>query len=418
MESEKFNLGKKKDPELSETGAPLDEFNFYQDRFTGMAERHNNRAKAKGASGVTGRLADKFVMENDKSTRPKTITPLYVMQEQAERENLDRDRLLDQERHEWDEMLKPVIQILKEKRDNSVESKKHKVIVYALGGGLRGPYGAGQVLAFDEMGLTADKVDVLVGASAGMADLTYWASGQAPKGTSIYYDECTSKEFIDLSRVKQVLDVSVAGNAMRSGEKAVDQKRIMEIPTEVYALNTPVNSTKAELVDIKTAKPDMISAVEASMNVRLLKAPGIDVNGIKMEDGSFGTFEINQLIDRFQEPGKELTILVLPNLPFRKLSEVPEPSSMLDQLPNTGSLGTIKKFTKLAGELRKTMIDCKEKQGVSIGIMWPPDRGLDVLDADADLIKMAVMDTVRDTIKQFGEKQPESVELYIPEKDR
>ena len=38
--------------------------------------------------------------------------------------------------------------------------------------------------------------------------------------------------------------------------------------------------------------------------------------------------------------------------------------------------------------------------------------GLDVLDQDPDMIKVAVKDTIRDTIRQFGEQQPEKVTLY------
>lgn len=406
-----INSPQKEEKKLAPTGAPLEEYQFYQDRFAGMAKRHNSRRS------VVDRLTDK-TLKNDKSVRPKKINKGYVMEEQAWRENRDRDRILDKERREWDEMLKPVIEILKQKRENTVESKRHKVIIYALGAGMRGPYGAAQTRGLEEIGVTAEKVEVLVGASAGMADLIYYASGQVALGTANYYDECTSEEFIDLSRVKQVLNVSVIGRSMRAGEKAVDRKRVNDIPTEVYALTTPVNSTKAELVDVKTAKPGMIDAVEASMNVRLLRAPAIDVNGIQMEDGSFGSFEIQQLIDRFQEPGKDLTILVLPNIPFQKLSEVPETSQTIKKLPNTGILGTIKKFAKVSGELRKTMQDCKKAQGVNIGIMWPPDRGLDILDVDPDQIKLAVVDTIRDTIKQFGETQPKEIKLYVPEKER
>src|SRR5262245_44026641 len=84
--------------ELSETGATKEEFNFYQDRFKGMAERHNQR---KGLE----RVVDKLALENDKRTRPKKITPEYVAQEQAERENEDLDRRLNAERKEWDRTL-------------------------------------------------------------------------------------------------------------------------------------------------------------------------------------------------------------------------------------------------------------------------------------------------------------------------
>ena len=407
----------KETKQVSETGAPLDEFNFYQDRFQGMTERHNERSAEKGFSGVMKRLVDKKLLENDKPSRPDKVSKEYVIQEMAERENKDFDRRLDKERREWDEKLAPVIESLKLKRDDPEnEGKKRKVLIFALGGGLRGPYGAGQVIALNEMGITADKVDVLVGASAGMADLVYYAGGpeQTYIGSSIYYDECTTKEFLDVSRVTHVMDARVAAKSMRSGEKAIDQDAIRRIPTEVYALVTPINEPNAKLVDIKSAKPDMIAPIEASMNVRLIRAPGTEVNGEQAEDGSFGSFEIQQLIDKFHPTD----ILVLPNIPFRKMAEFKKSTSLLEYIPNAGSPGTIKKFLSVAKELRSMLQEARDKQGVNIGVLWPPDVGLDTLDGDADLIKYGTVEAARDAIRQFGEQQPEKIDLYIPEKFR
>ncbi|MFZ2522997.1 MAG: hypothetical protein WAW92_01275 [Minisyncoccia bacterium] len=402
------------EPDLSDTGSSAKEFKFYQDRFAGMAERHNNR---KGWE----KLVDKHVLENDKKSRPKKVSKEYVMQEQAERENADLNRRMDLERREWDEALKPVIEAFKGRRDSvEMEGKPKRLLIYALGGGLRGPYGAGQVIALNEMGITADKVDVLVGSSAGEDDLIYYADGPEStyRGTSIYYEECTTKEFVDVrpKRISQIMNVTVVENAMRKGKKAINEDRIRNLPTEIYALATPVNGAEAELINVKTAvgesgELDMISAVKASMNVRLLRAPGTMVNGKLMEDGSFGSLQLQKLIDEFEPTD----ILVLPNIPFRNLEEFKESSSWLEHLPNSTSIGTFKKFAKISGELRKMMEEFKKTQGVNIGVLWPPDRGLDVLDQDPDSIKLAVVDTVRDTIRQFGEKQPEEVHLYESE---
>lgn len=397
------------------------EFNFYQDRFQGMADRHNKRADAKGISGTLDRVADKYASKNtDKPSRPKKIANKYVMQEQAERENLDFDRRLEEERREWDERLKLVIEALRAKRDDPEgEGKKRRVLIYGLGGGMRGPYGAGQVAALNEMGFTAeilDENDALVGSSAGFDDLIYYADGleQTYKGASIYYEECTTKEFLDMTNAKQVMNIHVVGQAMRKGEKKLDTEHLHNLKVQIHAVVNQVDGADAELVDVKTATPDMISAAEASMNVRLLKAPGIEVNGKHMEDGSFGSFPIQKLIDKFQPTD----ILVLPNIPFRKITELAVANPLLDRVKNEGTIGLIKKFLKIESELRKMLEEFKEHQGVNIGIMWPPDRGLDTIDADADLIKTAVVDTVRDTIKQFGEIQPEKIRLYESERFR
>ena len=394
------------------------EFNFYQNRFAAMTERHNKRR------GID-RLVDKS-FENDKATRPKKVTKEYVMQESAERENDDRDRRLDKERREWDKKLKPVIDALKLKRDDPEgEGKKRKVLILSLGGGLKGPYGAGQAIALNEMGITADKADVLVGASAGMADLVYYAAGpeQTYIGTSMYYDECTTPEFLDVRRAvrsEPIMNSKVAAGSMRHGEKAVDQKAIRRLRTEVYALVTPVDGSDVELVDIKTAEPDMIAPIEASMNVRLRNAPGTEVNGREYEDGSFGSLSIQRLIDRFQPTD----ILVLPQAPFRKMIEFNSKVKTnvigfpLEKLPNSGVRGVVKKFLSIAKELRNMLEEFKTTEGVNIGVLWPPDAGLDTMDADADLIKYGVVEAARETYRQFGEKQPEKVNLYIPEKFR
>ena len=90
----------------------------------------------------------------------------------------------------------------------------------------------------------------------------------------------------------------------------------------------------------------------------------------------------------------------------------------LEKLPNSGVRGVVKKFLSIAKELRNMLEEFKTTEGVNIGVLWPPDAGLDTMDADADLIKYGVVEAARETYRQFGEKQPEKVNLYIPEKFR
>src|SRR3989344_3657209 len=88
---------KKNTPKLSPTGVPLEEFDFYQNRFESMATRHNKRGRAKGMEAKMNRLADKNALNNDKRTRPSQVTKEYVIQEQAERENTEFNRRYDLE---------------------------------------------------------------------------------------------------------------------------------------------------------------------------------------------------------------------------------------------------------------------------------------------------------------------------------
>ena len=410
---------KKNTPKLSPTGVPLEEFDFYQNRFESMATRHNKRGRAKGMEAKMNRLADKNALNNDKRTRPSQVTKEYVIQEQAERENTEFNRRYDLELKGWQEDLKPVVDAFKAKRDDPEgEGKKHKILILSLGGGMRGPYGAGQVVGLNEMGLTADKADVLYGISAGAADLAYYAGGpeNTKRGASIYSDECNSPEFLSFNpkRLNNMMRaVDVVGGAMRKGEKALNVEAIRNLPGEVYVQVTTVDGHEAEMVDVKTADPDMISAFEASMNVPLLNAPGVKVNGKEYIDGGFDPLPIQKLIDKFHPTD----ILILPNTPFRRIEEFPISPNWAKHLRRSGSLGSVKKFFQIASDLRNLLEDFSKREGVNIGMLWPPDRGLDVLDTDPGMVEIGVKDAAMDTIKQF-EGKSRNVELYVPEKFR
>lgn len=397
---------------------------FQQKQFQKMADRHNKRGTL--LSGSLNRLIDQKLIGNDKLKRPKKITAEYVKQEYIERKNADIERRKDPEFQEWQAALKPVIDAFKSKRDDPEgEGKKHKIVVLILGGGMRGPYSAGQVMGLNEMGLTADKADAVVGISAGAGTGSYYMTGPegTRKGASIFYDECDTKEFLNVARVTHMLDATIVGAAMRGSEKYLDQTAIRKSPTEFYAVVTRRESQEAELINVKDAKPDMVAPIEASMNVPLLRAPGIPVNenslSIEYIDGGFDPLPLQLLIDKFKPTdGRDLNFLVMTNTPFNTIETFRESTGVSKYLPRTGSPGTIKKFLQVTRDLRKLLESLKKEQNINVGVLWPPDCGLHVLDTDAGMIELAENDAARDTIEQFGEKQPEKIEMYTPKRYR
>lgn len=420
---------------IKETSPRDPDIEFRKKQFQKMADRHNKRgsllSRREGTRifSLTGRvdsLVDKKALNNDKPNRPKHITAEYVEQEYVARKSADIERRKDPEFREWQMVLKPVIDAFKAKRDDPEgEGEKHKVVVLILGGGMRGPYSAGQVIGLNEMGLTADKADAVVGISAGAGTGSYYMTGHegTRRGASIFYDECDTPAFLDVSRATHMLDATIVGDAMRGEEKYLDQKAIRDSKTEFYSVVSRRESQEAELIDVKNAKPDMVAPIEASMNVPLLRAPGIKVNenslSIEYIDGGFDPLPLQQLIDKFKPTdGRDLSFLVLPNAPFARIETFSESTGPAKYLPRAGSPGTLKKFYQVTRDLRRLLESFKKEQNVNIGILWPPDRGLHTLDTDAGMIELAENDAARDTIKQFGEKQPERIKMYTPKKFR
>jgi len=67
----------------------------------------------------------------------------------------------------------------------------------------------GQVIALEEAGLS-DAFDIAVGVSTGAPIAAYFLAQQSVLGTSIYYEECTTPQFISLSRMRVGADYLVA----------------------------------------------------------------------------------------------------------------------------------------------------------------------------------------------------------------
>lgn len=93
-------------------------------------------------------------------------TPYAVMQEEARRDNADFDKLQSEEREAWQKSLKVVMENF-EKRAQNPEQSDRKTLIVILGGGMRCAYSAGQVMALNALGITADKVDAVVGHRVG-----------------------------------------------------------------------------------------------------------------------------------------------------------------------------------------------------------------------------------------------------------
>lgn len=379
----------------------ITEAEFYQQRYQAIADRRN-----KSLGKLFGR----------KVTAEEVATEF----EKLKQEDLERRK--HPEFQEWQPSLKLVLEHFKANRDHTgMEKKPYRILIFGCGGGMRGPLGAGHVAGLNEVGLTANKADVLVGISAGLANLFYYAGGKLHtlRGAAIYYHQCATKAFLNLLRLHHVMDARVVGDVMKDGPQKIDQYTVRNGP-EIYAGITPKDDPSApvEFVDMKKARSGLLSPAIATMNVPILFAPGVKVNmgslTIEYIDGAFGSIPIEELIEKFNPTD----ILVLPNVPFQRIEDFKSAPKWAEKLPRVGSIGTVRKFLQVSSELRKLLDYFQKEKGVNIGMLWPPERGLATLNNDPDVVQLGIYDTIKDTIEQCGEKLPKTIEMYLPKEDK
>ena len=64
---------------------------------------------------------------------------------------------------EWERRAQPVFQHLRDRRDGKEKEGERRMGVAALGGGMLGAYGAGQLMGLDQMGYTSKMMDFAMG---------------------------------------------------------------------------------------------------------------------------------------------------------------------------------------------------------------------------------------------------------------
>ena len=172
-----------------------------------------------------------------------------------------------------------------------------------------------------------------------------------------------------------------------------------------------------EFINAKTASPGLRPAMRASMSVPLVAGEVPPVNGIAYVDGSFDPMPLKEIIERF----KPTDILILPNTPFECLDAfrlsngeyvIAELAKRLGPKFVPALAGQVEKFLLIKEQMRKSMEYLQEQSGVNIGIMWPPDAGLDVMRQDPYAIETAVLESARSVISRFDEQQPHDLRLY------
>ncbi len=382
-----------------------------------------------------------------------------MAQENAEAEKIDFEARQTEEFEKWQEGLGRVwdeLRFVKEDPEGAEEAGVRPLLL-VMGGGMRGPYCAGQVAGLHDVGF-GEVFKNVVGFSVGSGPAAYFVAGakQARKATSLFRDECTSDEFLSFGRLK-VIDTGVIASTMRKGDKSLDQEAIRESTTGLYAGVTNAETGEVEFVDLASAtrdgEPDMVAVCEASSAIPLFENP-FEVNGQMYLDGSLGELPFNLLIKQFNPT----SILVLPNMPFSEIDTfeqasvesialwaaklfgsggplgagpltLPEEKSRLaraaDSLQQTlgikGNSGkTIRSIKQMVTNGVESEITTKQQTresieeiahitDVKIGVLWPPQAGLGNLTNHKGTIESAIMMAHLDVYKQLGQKPPEEL---------
>ncbi len=178
--------------------------------------------------------------------------------------------------------------------------KDIRALLLILGGGSGGgALGAGAARALHDLDLV-ESFDTIVGVSTGAGIAAYTLAGkeQTDIGASTYYEECVSRKFFRYWR-RPWVDIDFAEMILRQGAKKLDVESVLKSRPDFYAAIYNVSQDKNMLVDAKTAKPDLISAVRAAIAAPIVYNHSVRINDMDAIDNPVNRFPIREAYELF-----------------------------------------------------------------------------------------------------------------------
>lgn len=171
---------------------------------------------------------------------------------------------------QWWDPEHPVLDILRRRREArstpGAREDPHKVALAVEGGGMRGAISAAALSALEDFGMT-NAFDVVYGISAGAVNAAYFLTGSTWINLSIYYDNLTSKKFLDIRRPlrgQDLMDINYAYDEVVRITKPLDYQAVLTSSIPLVIGMTDVDSIALDHVRDFESADDLHAALRAS----------------------------------------------------------------------------------------------------------------------------------------------------------
>lgn len=184
------------------------------------------------------------------------------------------------------------------------------------GGGMRGVYSGGALVAMEQLGLS-QVFDAVYAESAGAINSCYYLAGQGALGIRIYVEDLTSLRFVNPLRFGRMLDVDYAIDVAVKTLKPLDVDAVLRSPSDLHVAITHAGTGKPRLIDAKREGVPLLTLLKATSAIVPLYNRSVAIQGEPYVDGGISNpIPVQAAID-----GGSTHILVVLTRPPHFLSE-------------------------------------------------------------------------------------------------
>lgn len=275
--------------------------------------------------------------------------------------------------------------------------------LFFLGGG----WGAGVLTAGAAYALLLLKLkqcfEIVAGISSGAGTAAYFLAGEtnARLGATIFHEECASRRFFGLWR-RPMADIDFMESVLRDGQKRLDLPAVLAARPRLLVAVSDWHDGSAILVDVKTARPDLITAIKASVAMPGLWDRPVWLNGRAVLDCA-GSFPLRELWRGAPEPPTDILVVAgcsrvtWQNCSLSFLERIAGPWFLRRQSPAVRRV-LRERFDRFH-ETRKFF---ESLEGVNVGVLFAP-YDVPAYSRNSRRLRAASNDAVRAALNAFGQ---------------
>lgn len=166
--------------------------------------------------------------------------------------------------------------------DRSADGRKLGFVIE--GGAMRGVLSAGGAVALAQLGFS-EVFDEIYATSAAVMNASYFISNQPLLGISVYFDNCTTSQFVNPWRFWKVIDVDYIFDHVAVREKPLDVTRIANSPSRLFVATIDKRTGEAFMIDVKRAGVPVLRALKASAAIPIFYNRTVEIGGRPCMDG-------------------------------------------------------------------------------------------------------------------------------------
>lgn len=152
------------------------------------------------------------------------------------------------------------------------------------GGALRGASSAGGAVVLAQLGFS-DVFDEVHATSAAVMNASYFLTNQPLLGISVYFDNCTTRNFVNVWRFWKIVDVDYIFDHVAVHEKPLDLQRLFQSRSTLYVATIDYDKGEPFVVDVKASSSPALRVLKASAAIPVFYNRTVDIDGRRCMDG-------------------------------------------------------------------------------------------------------------------------------------